>query len=98
MATYAITFRISDKGDHADRYQSFLSYVTTANKSETPWVETTSFLLITSGLSAKQLADYLINSKVNQYSGDKFAVIDVANKTAAHYGLEYPLVFNSFFE
>jgi len=97
MATYAITFRIADEGDRDERYSSFLTYAESANDTEVPWIETTSFLLIKSSLTARSLGELLAESKVSKKLGDKFAVLGVNGEKPVHYGLEFPSIFSSYF-
>jgi len=99
MATFAISFRVADTPGRQDRYDSFIERIVREHDDDdSPWVETTSLILIDSPKTANKLkSDLVTHSEINSYSGDKFVVIDCNNFRAAHYGLENEELFESYF-
>ena len=97
MATYAISFRIADKGNDSERYKSFVDAVKSKNSHSSIWEETTSFILIKSDSMVNTLAFILAMSEIDDEQGDKFIVINTETNEAAHYGISYPNTFDSLF-
>ena len=98
MATHIVSFRISDGPGHADRWASVTSAIEREAADGRTWEETTSFYLLRSPKSAKDLADAIYYRSKFSPSRDILLVIDANNAHAAHGAIKYPATLESFFQ
>jgi len=97
MSTYCITFRIADKTiggkTYSDRYQQLVDNVYT---DQGYWDETTSFILVSSGLSTPAFAAKAC--KGLSVADDIVVVFDPTDMSASYFGpVAHSDVLSSFF-
>lgn len=79
MAVFALSFRIGSEGDWSSRYNSVVDKI----KSEAGhyyWDETTSFFVLTSTKSAREIADSVYFGSMFNQSWDIILVVNLSVK------------------
>jgi len=99
MATYCVTFRISEEvvgtADYQERYDTLMQNADAVIKGG-HWAETTSFFLMESTLLTQDLCKQL--AKGLSKSKDLLVVFDPADMSVAYFGaVEHPEALCSFF-
>jgi hypothetical protein len=95
MSVFAVTFRIERDATYSDRYESLVEQIKKQARNGNTWDEPTSFVLIESAKSAKDLCDRLYyDSKIIEPT-DTLLVVNLSLKEYAQRGAKYPYSLDS---
>lgn len=98
MAVFAITFRIETDSTYSERYDSLVEQIRKVAIGGLVWDEPTSFSLIESSKTSKDLCDSLyFNSKIID-SKDMVLVVNLSQKGYGQYGAKYPNTLDSLMQ
>ncbi|MEY8841788.1 hypothetical protein AB9K41_22395 [Cribrihabitans sp. XS_ASV171] len=98
MASFAISFRIGNESNDAERYASLVD-VTRDLSEDGTWEETTSFILIKSSKSVGDVASHIYLRSKMRTDLDKLLVMEIGSKRYAAYGdIQYPATLGKFFK
>jgi hypothetical protein len=98
MATYIVSFRISDTGDYASRWRSVMEEIHAQAAGGTFWEETTALVILQSTKSAEDIASAIYFGSQFSQNSDTLLVVNAQNATFATRGkVDYPATLASLF-
>jgi hypothetical protein len=95
MSIFAVTFRIHEDASYSTRYESLVEQIKKESASD-PWEEPTSFALVESSKSSKQLCDALYNNSKIIDTKDMLLVVNLSQNGYAQKGAKYPNTLDAF--